>query len=195
MTSVPLTIGAALLGVTGIYFATDGLTAFTAEGARRVSVATHQPVAPDVAFEDMNGTLQSLRPQSGETVLVEFIYTTCPTICQTAGGEFSQLRDALIQSDTPVRMISISFDPENDTLEALSDYAELHTASGTPWTVARVTAKQRNDVLDFFNITVIPDEWGGYQHNTAVLVIEPDGRHTGVYDTDAITQIASAVTQ
>jgi protein SCO1/2 len=194
MTSVPLTIGAALLGVAGLYQATDGLTAFTAEGARRVAVATHQPIAPDIMFEDMNGTAQSLRPQSGETVLVEFIYTTCPTVCQTAGGEFAQLRDELTASGTPVRMMSVSFDPEHDSLEALKNYADLHTASGTPWTVARVGADQRDQILDFFNVTVIADEWGGFQHNTAVLLIAPDGRHTGVFDTDAITQIADAVT-
>jgi protein SCO1/2 len=193
MISIPLTIGAALLGLTGLYHATDGLQAFTAEGARRVAVAKHRPYVPDITFEDMTGTSQSLRPQSGETVLVEFIYTTCPTICQTAGGDFAQLRDALVQTRENVRMISVSFNPANDTLAALGDYAELHTASGSPWTVARVDVAQRAQVLDFFNVTVIPDEWGGFQHNTAVLLIEPDGRHTGVFDTDALAQIACAV--
>lgn len=193
MTSVTLTFGAALLGVATLYHATDGLTAFTAEGARRVAVAKHQPLVPDITFEDMRGVQQSLRPQSDETVLVEFIYTTCPTICQVAGGDFADLRDTLVQDGKNVRLMSISFDPLNDTYAAMSDYADLHTATGTPWTVARVAKAQRAQILDFFNVTVIPDGWGGFQHNTAVLLIDSDGHHTGVFDTDAITQIANAV--
>lgn len=195
MTSVSLTIGAALLGVTVLYTATDGLTAFTAEGARRVSVAKHRPLVPDLSFKDMHGRDQFLRPQAYETVLIEFIYTSCPTICQTAGGEFAELRDKLVQTGKNVRLMSISFDPENDTDQALGDYAELHTATGTPWTVARMKTDQRTEVLDFFNVTVIPDGWGGFQHNAAVLVIDPDGHHTGVFDTGAITQIANAVSK
>lgn len=195
MTSIPLTLGAALLGVTTLYQATDGLSAFTAEGARRVSVEKHRPLVPNFSVEDMIGEDQYLRPQEDETVLVEFIYTTCPTICQVAGGDFAELRNALVQSGKHVRLISISFDPVNDTYEAPGDYAELHTATGSPWTVARVSNEQRTQVLDFFNVTVIPDEWGGFQHNTAVLMIDPDGRHSGVFDTGAIAQITNAVSQ
>ena len=51
-----------------------------------------------------------------------------------------------MQSGKNIRMISVSFDTRNDTLEALSDYAELHTASGDPWVVARVGAEQRETV-------------------------------------------------
>ena len=158
MISIPLTIGAALLGLTCLYHATDGLQAFTAEGARRVAVAKHRPYVPDIMFEDMTGTSQSLRPQSGEIVLVEFIYTTCPTICQTAGSDFAQLRDALVQTRENVRMISVSFNPANDTLAALGDYAELHTASGSPWTVARVDVAQRAQTLDFLTSPSFPIE-------------------------------------
>jgi protein SCO1/2 len=193
MNSVLNTIGAALTGVTTLYHATDGLSALTTEGARRLAVAEKALPVPDFKVEDMAGVMQSLRPQGNETVLVEFIYTTCPTICQTAGGDFEALRDEIAQRDTKVRMLSISFDPANDTLDALAGYAELHRATGEPWTVARVSPDSRKGILDFFHVIVIPDEWGGYQHNAAVLLIKPDGRFSGVFDTWAISQIAEEV--
>ncbi|MBT6299050.1 MAG: hypothetical protein HOJ24_07670 [Rhodobacteraceae bacterium] len=114
-------------------------------------------------------------------------------ICQVAGGDFADLHDNLMQSGKNIRMISVSFDTRNDTLEALSDYAELHTASGGPWVVARVGAEQRETVQWVFNVIVIPEVWRGFQHNTAVLGIDPDGCHSGVFYTDALGQITSVV--
>ena len=67
-------------------------------------------------------------------------------ICQVAGGDFADLHDNLMQSGKNIRMISVSFDTRNDTLEALSDYAALHTASGDLWVVARAGAEQRETV-------------------------------------------------
>ena len=90
-------------------------------------------------------------------------------------------------------MISVSFDTRNDTLEALSDYAELHTASGDPWVVGRVGAEQRANVQWVFNVNVIPEVWRGFQHYTAVRRSDPDGCHSGVFDTDALGQITSEV--
>ena len=43
MPSVTLTIGAVPMGIAGLTHAKDGLTAFTAEGARRVAVAKTSP--------------------------------------------------------------------------------------------------------------------------------------------------------
>ena len=179
MKAVILTLGAALMGAASLFHATDGLRAFTAEGARRVAVAETQPIVPDFLVENMSGVVEPLRPKADEIVLVEFIYTTCPTICQTAGGEFSQLRDALAKKGLTARMLSVSFDPETDDLEAMQGYAALHGASGDPWTVARLPMDDLTTVLKFFRVTVIPDDWGGYQHNTAVLLINGHGRLAG----------------
>ena len=188
-----LTLGAALVGGASLYHATDGLQAFTAEGARRVDITEMQPSVPEFVVEDMSGTQQPLRPQSDEIVLIEFIYTTCPTICQTSGGEFAELRDALSSRDAEVRMLSVSFDPEVDDLEALRGYAELHSATGNPWSVARLRKRDLKQVLDFFQVTVIPDKWGGYQHNTAVLLVNANGNLAGIYNTNAIDEIVEAV--
>ncbi len=187
------TFCAALMGGAGLYGTTDGLQAFTAEGARRLEVSQTRPLAPDPILETMAGQFKPLKGTIPRTTLVEFIYTTCPTICQSAGGEFARLRDLLMERRLPVRMISISFDPQTDTIEALSDYGELHGASGKTWTIARPDIADLDALLNFFKVTVIPDNWGGYQHNTAVLLIDKEGRFSGVFDTNAYQAILQAV--
>jgi len=186
-------MAAVLFGSAGLAWSTDGLRVFTAEGARRMEIAREQPQVPGMVLQTMSGDLEKLGNQPDKVTLIEFIYTTCPTICQSSGGEFAHLRDLLVEKDLPVRMMSVSFDPVADTLEALADYGALHEADGQYWTVARPQLPDLTEMLDFFRVTVIPDNWGGYQHNIAVLLINPEGRFSGVFNTDAYKEITEAV--
>ncbi|MFY0681647.1 MAG: SCO family protein [Thalassovita sp.] len=175
----------ASLGLSGLWGATDGGQAFTSEAARRLDVARHPRPVPPIQLEDMSGQLLPLQPQGGEVVLVEFIYTVCGDICQIAAGDFAEIRDRLAALGKPVRMISLSFDPARDTTEQMALYGEVHDADGEIWTVARPTLGDLPAMLDLFDVTVIPDEWGGFQHNAAIHVIENDSRFSAVFDTDA----------
>ncbi|WP_350333660.1 SCO family protein [Coralliovum pocilloporae] len=186
----------AALALTGgglFWQATDGLRAVTAEGARRIAIAEAPRSVPDVTLQAMDGHSIPLKPENGEIVLVEFIYTTCPDICQLAAIDFSTLRDRLEEQGLPVRMLSVSFDPERDTPDALRHYGEAHGADGRRWTVARPETRDLQALLSTFEVTVIPDEWGGFQHNAAILLIDRTGRFAALYDIDAVAEVAEAV--
>ncbi|MEO9514442.1 MAG: SCO family protein [Paracoccaceae bacterium] len=185
------TIAAALLGGAALWHATDGLQAITAEGARRVAISQSPELVPSVVLETMTGDFRDL--VDGRPTLIEFIYTTCPTICQASGGDFAELRDYLAVENLQVPMISISFDPARDDLQALRNYAGIHTATGKPWTVARPDPEDLQNLLDTFRVTVIADIWGGYEHNVAVLLIDGNGRFAGIFDTRAFADVATAV--
>jgi protein SCO1/2 len=191
MRSIVYTTGAALLGLAALWAAPDGARPITAQRARRVAVADNPRPVPRFPVETMHGTWEE--PGAAGPTLVEFIYTTCPTICQVSGGDFAELRDHLADQGLSVPMYSISFDPEQDDVEAMHTYAELHTATGDPWTVARPRMEDLSTVLRSFDVTVIPDNWGGYEHNIAVLLIDAQGRFAGAFDTRAFDQIASAL--
>lgn len=186
------TMTAALWGCVTLWAATDGFQAITAEGARRVQIAKNPEPVPSIQLETMNGDWHDLQRRN-VPMLVEFIYTTCPTICQTSGGDFAELRDHLHEDGIDVPMYSISFDPETDTLDMLQTYAESHSATGKPWTIARPRQEDVSTLLDVFRVTVIPDGWGGYTHNLAVLLINDQGKFAGVFDTREFGKIQSAL--
>lgn len=192
MRAVVSTLAVALVGCGALWLSTDGFRAITAEGARRVQIARHPEPVPAVSVQRMDGTWQALTNQNGP-VLIEFIYTSCPTICQSSGGDFAELRDHLADNGLSVPMLSVSFDPQADDLPALRDYADLHTATGDPWTIVRPNPNDLPRLLRTFRVTVIPDGWGGYQHNVAVLLINTDGAFAGAFDTRDFAGIARAV--
>jgi protein SCO1/2 len=169
-----------------LWLGTDAGRALTTESARRINVAETRPAIPDATLETMTGAHVPLHPPPGEVAAVEFIYTTCPTICQSAGAEFARLRDATQAEGLPLRLISVSFDPETDDPDHLADYAGWHGADGTAWTVARPTPADLPGLLQGFGVTVIPDGWGGFIHNTAIHLVDDQGRLAAIVDYDDI---------
>lgn len=61
-------------------------------------------------------------------MLLNFIFTSCATICPVMSATFGQTQEDLVAIDENYRMVSISIDPEYDTPTRLREYAELHGA-------------------------------------------------------------------
>lgn len=182
---------AAVIGGGILWHATDGARAFTSETARRLDVSRSPRLVPELTLEDMAGHSVPLTPQQGEVVLVEFIYTVCGDICQIAAADLAEVRDRLQAKGVKARLISISFDPERDTPEQMAIYGDAHDADGDIWTVARPNRRDLASLLDVFGVIVVPDEWGGFQHNAAIHVIDAGGRFSAVFDTDAVEAVTA----
>jgi protein SCO1/2 len=175
----------AIAGVLTLSSATNGFRAFTTEGARRLAVLDAPRAIGGVPLIDMNGQLFVLQGERGKFVLVEFIYTSCPTVCAALGDAFAALSDeiAFRGLSQRVRMVSISFDLARDVPEALRDYAAAHTADGRVWTVARPRDEATlRSLLDAFGVVVIPDGMGGFVHNAAIHLVDEEGRLSAIYD-------------
>lgn len=127
--------------------------------------------------------------------MVEFVYTTCPSICQSAGADMARLRDRLAGAGLAdrVRLVSLSFDPETDTPELLADYGARHGADGRLWTVARPDPADLPALLAAYGVRVIPDGWGGWTHNAALHVVGPDGRLRAILDIDDLDGAEAAI--
>jgi len=178
------TLVIAVVAGAALWQATDGLRAFTTEGARRLAVLEQPRPVPDVRLIDVRGREQASTDENGRAVVVEFIYATCPTICTALGESFAKLRsdiDAAGLADR-VRLISISFDLARDGPEALRDYAEAHGADGRVWTVARPENELAlHSLLKVFDVIVIPDGAGGFVHNAALHVIGQNGKLKAIF--------------
>lgn len=176
-----------VLGCGLLWFGTDSLAAFTSETARREAVL-HQPrPLPAIFLEDQDGRLFRLQDYRNKLVAVEFIYTRCTTLCSALGAGFRQIRDnipaAALERD--IVLVSISFDPQHDTPERLKTYASRFGADGHGWRIARVRNKaDLKAVLDAFGIVVIPDGFGGFEHNAAIHLVDREGRLTLIADYD-----------
>jgi len=100
----------------------------------RYAATTENYAIPDVELIDQLGTPISLRSllESDQPIALNFIFTTCTTICPVMTATFSQMRRELGDAGDQVRLVSISIDPEYDRPDKLKAYAEQFRA-GVGW--------------------------------------------------------------
>jgi protein SCO1/2 len=89
-------------------------------------------VAPDVALVRSDGARVNFAHEldDGRPVLLDFIYTSCTTICPVMSQTFAEMQKRLGSDAAKVKMISVSIDPEEDTPSRLTEYAERYRAGG-----------------------------------------------------------------
>ena len=185
-----------LVGISVLWWSTDGFSAFTTETARRLDILHSPRPLPATVLEDQDGHLFRLQDYRGRFVAVEFIYTRCTTLCRSLGMAFKQIRDRVPQQalDRDLAMVSISFDTERDDLPSLKAYGQTYGADGTHWRIARVrNAAELKPLLKTFGIVVIPDGLGGFEHNAAIHLLGRDGRLTQIIDISDPLQFADRI--
>jgi protein SCO1/2 len=174
-----------LAGGVALAAATDGFQAFTTETARRVAVRRQPADLPAVTLENQSGARFTFADLRGEWLLVDFIYTRCPTFCTVLGGDFAQLERQLAGpiAQGKVQLLSISFDPAHDAPADLAAYLSRSRGGGPGWQAARpVTGIGLRRLTAAFGITIIPDHRGGYTHNAAIHLVDPEGRMVDIFD-------------
>lgn len=100
------------------------------------SHASSKMTIPDVELLDQDGRTIHFYTDlvKGKTVAINFIFTTCTTICPPLGATFARVRKDLGErAGRDVQLISVSVDPATDTPERLKAWgAKFHAAEG--WT-------------------------------------------------------------
>ena len=105
-----------------------------AKAARTTHPLDAQPRFADLGFVDANGRKVALADAvaTEHPVLVNFIFTTCTTICPVMSAGFSDVRSRLAAQNRGIRLVSISIDPEFDTPAKLKEYA-ARVGAGPEW--------------------------------------------------------------
>ena len=133
---------------------------------------------PDVVVLDQNS--QKVRFYSdlvkGKIVAVNFIFTTCTTICSPMTANIARVQKKLLaRGEKNVHFISVSVDPEGDTPEKLKSYAAMfHAQPG--WTFVTGTRAQLEPVWRAFGVPM-----GAREDHTATVVIGNEARHEWTY--------------
>lgn len=124
------------------------------EASADYSVVSHEVSAtkmniPDIEVLDQNGRKIHFYTDlvKGQTVVINFIFTTCTTICPPLGATFARVQKELGDKvGRDVRFISISVDPATDTPERLKAWgAKFHAGDG--WTFVTGNKPQVDELL------------------------------------------------
>jgi protein SCO1/2 len=124
-----------------VLVATGGFARARAEVASASSSTDPSPTrslreyaVPPVQLVRADGKVVSLPDEmnDGRPIVMNFIFTTCTTICPLMSSTFAQFEHRLGADAGKVHLMSISIDPEHDTPARLAEYARKFHA-GREW--------------------------------------------------------------
>ena len=142
-------------------------------------------VVSDATLTDQDGQPVSL-PLRYSASVITFIYVRCPLpeFCPLMDRRFVELQ-AAIQSNPRLagtRLLSVSFDPDQDTSAALTSHARKVGADPGIWRFATAPRDVVDRLAATFGVNVIRELDRTITHNLRTAVIDRDGRVVRIHD-------------
>jgi protein SCO1 len=137
---------------------------------------------PDETLIDQDGRAFRISSLKGTSVLITFVYTRCPLpeFCPRMDAHFAAVQKAIEDGRVkgPVRLLSISFDPDFDTPAVLKAHAARNGANPTVWTYATAPRDKVEAWGAKLGLSVIRDAANPSEvtHNLRTAVVDPQGR-------------------
>jgi len=163
---------------------------------------TAQPSSPwspagieDFVFTERGGRKITKADLLGHPWLISFIFTRCAGPCPRVSGQMSELQTLL--KGTDVRLVTLTVDPDFDTADVLTHYAQSYHADPARWLY--LTGDKRKTYRLINNSFLMPvqeytgkDREPGFEvmHSTNILLVNEKGVVINKYN--ALTDVDMA---
>jgi protein SCO1/2 len=156
---------------------------------------------PEFALTASNGQPLSQANLAGTIWVADFIFTRCPGLCPTLSGQMAKLQGTLAgETSRPIRLVSFSVDPANDTPEVLRAYADRFRADAARWLFVTGDRGALHALIrDGFHLAVADrpesqntDGEGLITHSDRFVLVDRDLKIRGYYhgtDVDSIKRL------
>lgn len=147
----------------------------------RMSELKPGEMMPDGDMTAENGRHIHFSDFRGRALAFTFFFTRCPlpNYCPLMNRNFAATRDLLLSMpDAPTnwQLLSVSFDPGNDTPETLANYARSYRGENSShWLFAAASTNTLARLAPRFGLMVIR-QGDNISHNLRTIVIDPQGR-------------------
>lgn len=132
---------------------------------------------PDFSFIDQNRDTITNKDYLGKVYVVEFFFTTCPTICPRMNRNLVQIQNAFKDFQN-FGVASFTINPDFDTPEVLKDYAERYGITNPNW---HLMTGDQEEIYDLANkgfplyVAQDTDIEGGFEHSGHFALIDKEG--------------------
>lgn len=141
--------------------------------------------APDFNMQNVDGSTVTLADTNGKVRLFYFYFTNCPDVCPPTTYRLSEVQKLLQEKGmfgTDASIVSISFDPERDTLEEIKTWSEKYNADYSGWYFLRGKEEDVAKMMPELGSSVFKDEDGNFTHLNVITLVDQDGNIRKYYN-------------
>ena len=175
------------------YFGNHDIALVKQDDGSAISTEQYFTVPP-FAFTNQSGREVSHRDYEGHIYVVDFFFTTCPTICPVMSSQLSRLQELLKKESLfgEVKLLSHTVDPKNDTPEVLLAYAEKLDADTNHWHFVTGDKLEIYDQAKYgYFMTALESDTaaGGFFHSDTFVLIDENKHIRGYYDGTSTSEV------
>ena len=132
---------------------------------------------PEFSFTNQYGKTISNKDYEGMVYVIEFFFTTCPTICPRMNSNLVQIQNEFKDFEN-FGVASFSINPEYDSPEVLKQYAKKYGITNPNW---HLMTGDKNAIYKLsnegFNLYTAEEEdvLGGFEHSGNFALIDKNG--------------------
>ena len=133
--------------------------------------------APKFELTDQNNLKISNKDYEGKVYVLEFFFTTCPSICPIMNKNMIDIQNEFFGNPN-FGIVSISINPENDTPKVLKEHADALGVKSSTWHFLTGDKKYIYDIANKgFNLYVGENSKvsGGFEHSGLFALIDKKG--------------------
>jgi protein SCO1 len=146
---------------------------------------------PDFALTNQSGQVVTRSDLRGQVWIADIIFTRCAGPCPEMTRRMAELQ-AAIPANQPVKFITLTTDPDNDTPAVLQSYARRFLAQSGRWHFLTATKRQIADLaVGGLKLTAMEKEADKREklddlfiHSTLFVLIDQQGRARAVFESD-----------
>ena len=130
-----------------------------------------------ISLTDQDGKQFSLADLKGETLLINFMFAGCTSVCptQTIGLRRVHNEMKLDPKKDQIKLLSISIAPLSDTPEQLKSFAKRFEIDRPTWRFAVASQAQTDELTKQFSVGVKPLDGDQLDHRSLLYLINPEG--------------------
>ena len=113
------------------YFEPDSVIVTEKNGKTTTDTIWHK--VKNIRFTNQMGKHVSLYDLNGKVVVIDFFFARCPTICPKMAVSMKRLQNSFVKNDSIVQFISVSIDPEHDSVPVLRKFADRFNVNHDTW--------------------------------------------------------------
>jgi protein SCO1 len=144
---------------------------------------------PDFALIDHTGATFTRAELTGHVTIVNFIFTRCDSVCPVTSMKMRTVQERT--GDQPdIKLVSITVDPDHDTVPVLAAYADHYGADPTRWRFVRGdigairALVERAMAVGFDTVGELASGAPNISHSGHFVLIDRRGHLRGYYDSD-----------
>ena len=151
---------------------------------------------PYFEFTSQDGKQVSSDDLLGNIYVADFFFVTCPTICPKMATNMGYIQKKFNEKED-LKFISITVNPEHDTVEVLKEYAEKVHANTDSWSFLTGDKDKIYDIaFKGFFVSTMRDSIapGGFLHSQMLILVDRKGRVRGYFDGTVYSEMKKDLT-